>query len=108
MWNRKLLVEFIKLSPRIPGHKDNLYQKVLVARLPLDYFRFDFRYPSLCWLLPSPTFNNAFDFRGASESCGTSMHAGLANDVEDFTRCSCVSHPGIWLQDLFLRRSLSR
>lgn len=57
MWNRKLLVEFIKLSPRIPGHKDNLYQKVLVARLPLDYFRFDFRYPSLCWLLSSPTFN---------------------------------------------------
>jgi hypothetical protein len=71
------------MTLHIPSHKDYLYQKALAARLPLDPFRFDFRYPSCLSTVSCPTFNNAFDCRGACGSGGTSRHGGLANDVED-------------------------
>jgi pimeloyl-ACP methyl ester carboxylesterase len=65
-----------------PSHKDYLFQKALAASLPLDSFRFDFRYPSRC-VGCCHLFNNAFNCRGSRESGGVSRHGGLANDVED-------------------------
>ncbi len=66
--------------PLVPSHKDYLFQKALAARLPLDSFRFDFRYAFLLPLLFS-AFNNIV--RGAHESGGTWRQGVLAGDVED-------------------------
>lgn len=62
-------------------HKDYIFQKRLALRLPIDSFRFDFRYVFLSLLVlffPSTVIR-----RGTHESGGTWRQTPILNDVED-------------------------
>lgn len=65
-------------------HKDYLFQKRLALRLPLDSFRFDFRYVPLKGLRSSPIYRFFFLLcSGNHESGGTWKQAAIHEDVED-------------------------
>lgn len=61
-------------------HKDYIFQKRLALRLPIDSFRFDFRY---VFILHTFAPHQTVFYRGSHESGGTWRQTPILNDVED-------------------------
>lgn len=100
---------FLPQTTRI-RHKDYIFQKRLALRLPIDSFRFDFRYVFLGYPLSSST--TSCQTNGNSQ-----RHPRIRRDLEtnpDFERCgrypcrSCFPVFTIWVSRRFGCRTFKR
>ena len=84
-WRRYVTLSTEKLIRTTFSHKDYLFQKRLALRLPIDSFRFDFRYVStlLSRVLRLEIIVVSFWGRGNHETPGTWKFGNFDDDVVD-------------------------